>query len=77
MLWFFEKHQAKLRYEIRRQNDGQGFELVITNPDGRQDIELYRDAVELLERSVRLQDSLIEAGWRQPRILRPRRRLTC
>ena len=75
MLWFFEKHQSKLRYEIRRHGDGLGYELVITNPDGRQDIEVFRDSTEVVERSLRLHDTLIEAGWRQPRMLRRRRRL--
>ena len=72
MIWFFEKHQSRLRYEIRRQTDGPDYELVITHPDGRQEIERYRDAAAIVERSVRLQDSLVRAGWRPP-LLRPRR----
>lgn len=72
MLWFFEKHHFRLHYEIRRQTDGPDYELVITHPDGRQEVEHYRDANAVLERSVRLQDSLIQAGWQPPR-LRPRR----
>jgi hypothetical protein len=66
MLWFFEKHQSRLHYEIRHQTDGTEYELVITHPDGRQDVEHYRDAAAVLERSIRLQDSLIQAGWQPP-----------
>ena len=72
MFWFFEKHQSRLHYEVRRQTDGPDYELVITYPDGRQEVERYGDAGAILERSVRLHSSLIEAGWRPPRI-RPRR----
>lgn len=68
MIWFFEKHQSRLHYEIRRQTDGPEYELVITHPDGRQEVERYREPAEVLERSTRLQDSLIEEGWRPPRI---------
>ena len=73
MLWFFEKHDCRLHYEIRRATDGPDYELVITHPDGRQEIERYREAAAVLERSARLQDSLTRAGWRPPR-LRPRHR---
>ena len=61
MLWFFVKHQSTLHYEIRRHSDGDDYELVITHPDGRQ------------ERSDRLQNSLIKAGWQPPpvRLRRP------
>ena len=37
MIWFFERHEARLLYEIRRQADGDDYELVVTFPDGRQE----------------------------------------
>jgi hypothetical protein len=70
MIWFFERHQARLRYEIRRA-DGDDYELVITHPDGRQELEQFSDPIALIERSERLQDSLAAAGWRPP-VRRPR-----
>ena len=72
MLWFFEKQRSRLHYEIRRHTHGDDYELVITHGDGRQEVECYRDAAAVLERSMRLQDSLIQAGW-QPPPLGPRR----
>jgi hypothetical protein len=72
MIWFFEKHQSRLHYEIRRQTDGPEFELVITHPDGHEEVERYGDAAAILERSARLQDTLTEAGWRPP-LIGPRR----
>lgn len=67
MIWFFQRHQSRLHYEIRRQTDGQDYELVITHPDGRQEVEQYADGSALLERSMRLEDDLIAAGWQPPR----------
>jgi hypothetical protein len=66
MIWFFERQQARLSYEIRRATEGTQFELVITHPDGSQQVEAFTDASLLMERSVRLRDSLAVQGWRVP-----------
>jgi hypothetical protein len=66
MIWFFERQNARLRYEIRRQADGHDYELVITRPDGGQDLERYDDALELLQRTESLERSLREDGWQVP-----------
>ena len=66
MLWFFEKQQATLHYEIRRQFDGDAFELVITHPDGRQDVERFSSQDTLLARSLALERALEAAGWTTP-----------
>jgi len=70
MIWFFERHDSRLLYEIRRQADGDDFELVVTFPDGRQEVEQYADAHALIERSQRLQDALKAQGWLPPSTLR-------
>jgi hypothetical protein len=67
MLWFFEKRDARLHYEIRLQTDGPHYELVITFPDGRQELERFPNADAVVQRSVALQDSLVQAGWQAPR----------
>ena len=67
MIWFFERHQSRLHYEIRRQTDGQNYELVITHPDGRQEVEQYADPSALLQRTIRLENDLIAEGWEPPR----------
>ena len=66
MMWFFERQQSRLSYEIRRATEGTEFELVITHPDGSQHIEAFTDTSLLMERSVRLRDSLAAQGWRVP-----------
>ncbi|HSC26392.1 MAG TPA: hypothetical protein VLD67_03905 [Vicinamibacterales bacterium] len=66
MLWFFEKQHSKLHYEIRRQPDGHDYELVITHPDGRQEIERYTDPDDVVRRSERLRSALTAEGWQSP-----------
>ena len=67
MLWFFEKHYARLHYEVRRQTDGPYYELVITQPDGGQEIETFADTEAVIQRSAALHESLVKAGWQPPR----------
>lgn len=66
MVWFFERQDARLLYEIRHQADGEDYELVVTFPDGRQEVEQFEDAHALIERSHRLQESLRAEGWVPP-----------
>jgi hypothetical protein len=66
MLWFFERRDDRLLYEIRRHADGDDYELVVTFPDGKQEVEKFADPHALIERSQRLQDSLRAQGWRPP-----------
>ncbi|MEX1129894.1 MAG: hypothetical protein WD227_03070 [Vicinamibacterales bacterium] len=63
MLWFFARHEAQLHYEIRRQQDGDDYEIVITHPDGRQEVEQYSDPNRLLRRSADIQETLRADGW--------------
>jgi hypothetical protein len=73
MLWFFEKRQARLHYEIRLQTDGPDYELVISFPDGRQEVESFPSADAVARRSAALHHSLVQAGWQPPP--RPQRSL--
>jgi hypothetical protein len=66
MIWFYERELSRLHYEIRRQSDGDDYELVITWPDGRQEVESYSECGTLLERSSTLQTRLEEQGWLPP-----------
>jgi hypothetical protein len=66
MVWFFERRDARLLYEIRHQADGDDYELVVTFPDGHQEVEQFEDAHALIERSHRLQESLRAQGWVPP-----------
>jgi hypothetical protein len=68
MIWFFEKDtHGVLHYEIRHSLDGTEYELVITFPDGREEVEQISDSTRLIERSLELQRTLLAEGWRPPR----------
>lgn len=64
MIWFFERQDDRLRHEIRRADAV--YELVITNPDGSESVEAFEDPMLLMERSMRLRQTLLEQGWRPP-----------
>jgi hypothetical protein len=66
MIWFFERRRAWLHYEIRRQTDGPNYELVVTHPDGRQEVERYGDSAAVADRANRLERTLIDDGWARP-----------
>ena len=66
MIWFFERQQRRLHYEIRRQTDGDDYEVVINHPDGRVEVERYSDPAELLARATSLHKGLINEGWSAP-----------
>src|SRR4051812_17618616 len=66
MVWFFERQQSRLHYEIRRQSDGDDYELVINWPDGRQEVERCSECGTLIQRSSVLQTRLAEQGWVPP-----------
>jgi hypothetical protein len=61
--WFFDRDGQKLRYEISRDQTGNAYRLVITQPDGREAIEEVGEPAALIERSVQLMNSLRRDGW--------------
>ena len=66
MIWFFEREASRLLYEIRREAHGDDYELVVTFPDGRQEVEHFEDPHALIERSHHLQETLRRQGWEPP-----------
>ena len=70
MYWYFERNGQQLRWEIRRDAGGTGYELVVTPPDGPEATEHFTDPTALVERSLALQQSLLDDGWRSPHNLR-------
>lgn len=64
MIWFFDRDGQRLRYEIRRTTAGDGYELEVTFPDGRTEVEHMQDAADLLRRCAELAQTLKSEGWR-------------
>ena len=65
MIWFFDRNGLRLRYEIRRSTTGAGYELVVTHPDGRTEVEEMLEPSDLLKRCAELAHDLREEGWRR------------
>ena len=64
MIWSFERSGQRMSCEIRRDEDGHYYELVVTNPDGSERAERYEEPSEVVTRSVDVMRGLIEDGWR-------------
>jgi hypothetical protein len=64
MIWFFDREGQRLTYEIRRTDVGDGYELVVTHPDGRTEVEQMEEPSELLKRCAELAETLKHEGWR-------------
>lgn len=62
MIWFFDRNGEQLRYEITRDRSGR-YRVVITRPDGTESVEEVEQPTELIERSVRLMNTLRADGW--------------
>lgn len=63
MIWLFDKAGERLRYEIQRERNGR-YRVVITRPDGTESIEEVDEPTELIDRSVKLMNSLRGEGWK-------------
>jgi hypothetical protein len=66
IVWFFEKEGSFLRFETRDAEDGDGFELVASYPDGKQQIERFDDSALLLKRQAELESFYADDGWAGP-----------
>ena len=64
MMWFFERESERLQYEIRHEQSGTGYEVVISASSDEKTIEKIDSASELLHRSQDMWAFLLEGGWR-------------
>jgi hypothetical protein len=64
MIWFFDRKGQRLTYEIRRKPEGDGYELVVTYPNGRTEVEQMLRPSDLLKRCAELAENLKQEGWR-------------
>ena len=65
MLYFFQRAERVIRCEIRRQWDGEGYELLVHTADGVR-IERFQEPDALALRWSELEGELIKAGWAEP-----------
>jgi hypothetical protein len=67
MIWFYERRGSHLRCEVRQAVEGdRAYELVITDPQGHERVEVFCDSKELTRRSRQLEDEWRTEGWDGP-----------
>ena len=64
MVWFFERESERLQYEIRREHEGDGYELVIRASADEKTVQRVASPSELIERSQDVWTFLLDGGWR-------------
>ena len=64
MVWFFERESERLQYEIRREETGEGYELVIRASADEKTVQKVASPSELIERSQDVWSFLLNGGWR-------------
>ena len=64
MIWLFDRGGERLRYEISRDEGGDGFILVLTASDGQKLVEHIDRPTQLIERSVDQLRQLRDDGWK-------------
>lgn len=66
MVWFYERQGAFIRCETRTAPSGVGFELVVIQPDGTEQVEHFDDSATLAKRQAELESALSNDGWTGP-----------
>ena len=64
MIWLFDRGGERIQYEIRRDDNGPGYLLVITSSTGQQHVEHVEEPTELIERTINQMQQLKEDGWK-------------
>ncbi len=64
MIWLFDRGDEQIKYEICRDDNGDGYLLVITSSSGEKRVEHVDQATELIERSMDEMRRLKEDGWK-------------
>ena len=64
MIWVFDRGGEQLKFEITRQDTGDGFLLVMTQAGGEQKVEQVAQPSDLIEKSVLQMRQLRADGWK-------------
>jgi hypothetical protein len=63
MIWFYERGDKHLFYEVRLSLEGSGYELGLASPDGPLLTERFETEAALSRRFTELQAALVREGW--------------
>ena len=65
MFYFFKRGRDFRRYEVRTNADGT-YEVIVSHPDGRQEVHQFDSTRDLNEQWQHLQEQLTKEGWWGP-----------
>jgi hypothetical protein len=63
MIWFYQRGDQHLFSEVRLRDDGPGFELGLSSPEGPLLTERFASEDALTRRFTELQAALVREGW--------------
>jgi hypothetical protein len=63
MIWFYQRGDQHLYYEVRLRDDGPGYELGLASPEGTLLTECFLSEEALTRRFAELQAALVREGW--------------
>ena len=63
MIWFYQRGDQHLYYEVRLRDDGPGYELGLASPEGTLLTERFLSEEALTRRFAELQAALLREGW--------------
>lgn len=66
MFYFFQKGKETVQCEVRSADDGPGFEIVVTAPDGTRTLETYATSEQVHDRWLELHKRFADEGWWGP-----------
>ena len=64
MIWLFDRDGEKLKYEICRDGNREGYVLVVTSSDGQKRVERVDEPTALIELTVAQMRQLKADGWK-------------
>jgi hypothetical protein len=64
VIWLFDRDGQKLKYEICKDQKGDGYMLVLTSSDGDKQVERVEQPSLLIERSILRMRQLRSDGWK-------------
>jgi len=64
VIWLFDRNGQKLKYEICKDQKGDGYMLVLTSSDGDKQVERVEQPSVLIERSIVKMRQLRSDGWK-------------
>ena len=68
MFYFFRRGAATIKCEVRTDDEGAGYELIVDRPDAMVSVEHFCEPPALNRRWSEIERTLVREGWRGPQL---------